>query len=397
MLRKRQSPRRRQCLCTYRPISNTKGKLVLAYKNLIAARGIPAPSATPQTNPPKPCTEKRVTVEWNIHRHLGTAAIEFTKPFNGDAYKLISAIETRVRQQLGETTPELTILAGRWWSLLSSNFTITFAGRPTIATVLKYKEAILRPFGPNIFELTPEEGQTRLVFQGVPIIRRPDGSLPPPKAVCEELGCNLPYRACTPIEGPVWCKATRANPLATIGTFTFLLSDPGRKLASIIHKPTFMYGARISVAYATRFTPFRQCTKCHVLSHSTEQCQRPPTYTRCHICGIPNHTAEQHAQKCTSKTHRSLLCDCPIRCFNCVASGKTGEGHLSIDEFCPLKKNMRRALNDADPTNPDRQIRTTKESTRSVSFAEPPPTNVTIVQPPPTNVTITTPARVDDL
>jgi hypothetical protein len=39
-----------------------------------------------------------------------------------------------------------------------------FAGRPSIATVLKYKEALLRPFGPNIFEITPEEGQQHLVF-----------------------------------------------------------------------------------------------------------------------------------------------------------------------------------------------------------------------------------------
>jgi hypothetical protein len=34
--------------------------------------------------------------------------------------------------------PELTILAGRWWSPLSSNFTITFAGHLSIATILKY-------------------------------------------------------------------------------------------------------------------------------------------------------------------------------------------------------------------------------------------------------------------
>jgi hypothetical protein len=154
-----------------------------------------------------------------------------------------------------------------------------------------------------------------------------------------------------------------------------------------------MYGTRVNVGYATRFTPFRQCAKCHVLSHSTEKCNRLPEYTRCHICGIPNHTADQHAQKCATKTHRSLYCDCPIRCFNCVAHGKSGEGHLAIDDFCPLKKNMRHQLNQADPSNPHPITQT-----RSVSFAEPPPTDATIAAPPPTNATITNaPARVDDL
>jgi hypothetical protein len=374
-----------------------KGQLVLAYSNLLAARG--AGETTQQTNTTaaqrsnRPNYQNRATVEWNVRRRLGCGAIDFHKPYNGDAYQLIQAIQTRIRQQLGEASPEIIVLAGRWWSPLSSNFTLTFAGRPTVATVLKYKEAILRPFGPNIFELTPEEGQTRLVFQGVPLMRNADGELPPPEEVCRELGKNLPYRACTPIGGPEWCKATRENPSARIGAFTFLLSDPGRKLANIIRKPVFMYGARVNVGYATRFTPFRQCAKCHVLYHSTEKCNRPPGYTRCHICGIPNHTADDHAQKCKANTHRSLLCDCPIRCFNCVANGKSGEGHLAIDEFCPLKKNKRRMMNQNDPTNTH-----PIPQTRSVSFAEPPPTNVTIAAPPPTNVTITNaPPRVDDL
>jgi hypothetical protein len=118
-----------------------------------------------------------------------------------------------------------------------------------------------------------------------------------------------------------------------------------------------MYGTCVNIGYTSRFTTYRQCTKCHILSHSTEKCACPPTYTHCHICGILNHTADQHAQKC-AKSHRSIDCDCPIRCFNCVANGKPGEGHLSIDDFCPLKKNMRRELNVADPsyTNPQERL-----------------------------------------
>jgi hypothetical protein len=256
------------------PISHSKGRLVFTYKNLIVARGIPVTPGAPTEAQPttQPNSQRRVTTKWNVRRQLRTGAIDFIKPFNGDTYSLIKAIETCICQHLGEATPEITILAGRWWSPLSSNFTITFAGRPTIATILKYKEALLCPFGPNIFEITPEEGQSRLVFQGVPIIRNPDGSLPMSKQLCEKLGHNLPYRACTPIEGPVWTKATLANLLAKIGAFTFLLSDPGQKLSDIICKPSFMFGAQINVGFASQFTTLHQCAKCHILSHSMERC-----------------------------------------------------------------------------------------------------------------------------
>jgi hypothetical protein len=61
--------------------------------------------------------------------------------------------------------------------------------------------------------------------------------------------------------------------------------------------------------------------------------------------------------------------------------GKSGEGHLSIDDFCPLKKNMCQALNEADPTNPHRSLEQPHEPTHTISFAEPPPTNITIIAP----------------
>jgi hypothetical protein len=76
--------------------------------------------------------------------------------------------------------------------------------------------------------------------------------------------------------------------------------------------------------------------------HTTEECRHPADYIRCHICGIPNHTAKEHANKCANKKkHSGLLCDCPVQCINCVYHGKPGKGHLAIDDRCPLKKSMR--------------------------------------------------------
>ena len=333
-------------------ITKTKAELVQLYLNLVANCGMPttAPPVT-QTSPTSRPRPRKVTSDWNIRCLPGTETIEFTKPFGGNAYSMVKAIESSLRQALGEAQPPITVLAGRWWSPLSSNFTLTLAGNPGVTLVRKYREAILRPFGENIFTLVPNEGQTRIAFQNVPIYRHTNGDLPSSTELKTELGKNLQHRACSVIEAPIWTKATLADPTKTTGAFTILLSDPGWKLAGIMRKPAYMFGQRLTVHFTSRFIPFRQCARCHVLSHSTEDCKRAPEYTRCHICGHPGHTAQEHAQKCPdAKKHTGLLCDCPIRCFNCIYAGKPGTGHLATDETCPLKKNMRPVTNLPQPT-----------------------------------------------
>jgi hypothetical protein len=186
------------------------------------------------------------------------------------------------------------------------------AGRPNTNLVRKYREAILKPFGPNIFNLVPNEGQTRLAFTSVPIYRHKDGSLLTSKELLTELGRNLPYRNCGIIEGPVWTKATLEDSTKEKGAFTMILSDPNHKLGGIIRKPAYMFGSRLMVHFATQFIPFKQCARCQVLSHTTNECCRPADYVRCHICSQPCHTAAEHHTKCPNvRQHRGLLCDCP--------------------------------------------------------------------------------------
>ena len=73
-----------------------------------------------------------------------------------------------------------------------------------------------------------------------------------------------------------------------------------------------------------------------------EEYKRLTEYVRCHICGLPNHTAKEHANKCANKKKYSgIMCDCLIQCFNCVYHNKPGKGHLTIDDRCLLKKCMR--------------------------------------------------------
>ena len=151
-------------------------------------------------------------------------------------------MEACLRQAVGEASPPISILAEQWWSPLSSNFTITLAGHPNTNLVRKYREAILKPFSPNIFNLVPNEGQTQLTFTSIPIYRHKDGSLPTSKELLTELGRNLLYRDCGIIEGPVWTKAMLEDSTKEKGAFTMILSDPNRKLGGIIQKPTYMFG-----------------------------------------------------------------------------------------------------------------------------------------------------------
>jgi hypothetical protein len=247
-------------------ITLSKSDLAKAYLNLVASNGMPGNTPTTnQTNsqPPKTAPkntrqrQRTVTTDWNIRRLPDTKTIEFKKPFNGNTYTMVKAMEACLRQAVGEVSPPISILVGRWWSPLSSNFTITLAGRLNTNLVHKYREAILKPFGPNIFNLIPNEGQTRLTFTNVPIYHHKDGSLPMGKELLTKLGRNLPYRDCGIIKGPVWTKATLEDSTKEKGAFTMILSDPNRKLGGIIWKPAYMFGGQLTVHFATRFIPFK--------------------------------------------------------------------------------------------------------------------------------------------
>jgi hypothetical protein len=333
-----------------------KPELIRNYLNLVGMTN-PTPSTTTSTlpdNPTCPCP-KKVSSDWNIQQLQGTGSIEFRKPFNGNTYTMIKAIESSLHQHTGEPKPPITILSGWWWSPLLSNFTLTLAGRPPVELVHKYREAILKPFGPNIFDLLPAEGEMCVVFQGIPIVCKSNGNLLTPTELTIELACNIPYKSCGIIEPPRWSNATHTTLDCSTGTFSILLSDPNRTLIETIRKPVYMFGARANPSFGTWFITFKQCSRCHILSHSTEECKHPVNYLCCHICGYTKHTAKDHAHNCPNKKKHSsgLYCNCPLKCINCVYAGKSGNGHLAINDNCPLKKNMQhfRPTPTTTPTN----------------------------------------------
>ena len=121
-----------------------------------------------------------------------------------------------------------------------------------------------------------------------------------------------------------------------------------------------MYAKCVMIKWALPSYPFRQCGRCHNLTHPTERCARPLTFTHCGICRILGHAVATHSLKCLNRAqHKTPLCDCPPKCFNCVRAKLNPLGHWAIDAACPLKKYTNRTtpglsetMASAEPTPP---------------------------------------------
>ena len=92
-------------------ITLPKNNLVKAYLlNLVANQGMPGnmPATNQLNSQTSKATPKNthqcqhtVTTDWNICCLLGTETIEFKKPFNGNAYTMVKAMEACLCQVVG--------------------------------------------------------------------------------------------------------------------------------------------------------------------------------------------------------------------------------------------------------------------------------------------------------
>jgi hypothetical protein len=122
-----------------------KPQLIVAYQQLAANPKL----TSPQPNPPQPGQQSNrpqqhpaphpFMSEWTIHRKPGTEATDFRRPFNGDPLALVRHIQTTLQQHLAEAEPPLTLVAGRWSIGLTSNFILTFAGKPSTELIKNTK------------------------------------------------------------------------------------------------------------------------------------------------------------------------------------------------------------------------------------------------------------------
>ena len=98
-------------------------------------------------------------------------------------------MQTALRQQTGEVTPALTLLAGRWSVGITPNFVLTFAGKPTTALVENYHAVFLKHFLP-IYQLVPNHGYKKLIVHSVLCLQHLNSTLPTSAELLHKLSSN---------------------------------------------------------------------------------------------------------------------------------------------------------------------------------------------------------------
>ena len=107
----------------------------------------------------------------------------------------------------------------------------------------------------------------------MPCIRHPDGSLPSLADILKELAANVTFQGATIIDGPTWCRAVVTDPSKEKGAVSFILiDDTNTKATNMCRGQIWAYGVQVTVRHGIPSYPFRQCGRCHELSHSTETC-----------------------------------------------------------------------------------------------------------------------------
>jgi hypothetical protein len=367
------------------PTSAKKADIVKAYQTAVAnsnvpgALQIPQPPALAPTVPKAPAqppkkTGPTLTSNWTIRRKSGYANRPFTKPFDGNATTLTRYYQDALKVANPHAPNPLTLLGGQWSNNSTTNFVLIFAGQPAIDMVRKYRLILLHPFNDS-FDLVPSKGFTRMIILGAPCIRNPKGNLPDSNKLIDMLRENIPFQGARILDGPTWSRAAQSDPTATTRVLSFILLDTDNTKANEIVAASaqsrtgiWLDGKRVTVKCALPSYPFKQCTRCHALSHPTEHCNRPPSFVRCGKCGLNNHTTAEHCTKC-HRQHAMPACDCPPTCFNCSKSGSNpalGKGHYATSTDCPLKKHMLRLSGSPpDPTPAAQPTTTTRTSAQT--------------------------------
>lgn len=190
---------------------------------------------------------------------------------------------------------------------------LTFAGQPAISLVQKFEHALLQPFD-DTFGLVPNAGYKRMLAFGVPCMRDSKGNLPTSEVLARELANNVALRGIPVIDDPTWAQSAREDKTAETSFFSFIILDNANKAGAISKASNCIFGKRVCIKAALPTTPFKQCQRCHLLTHFTAQCNRPADYKRCGICGEEGHTAGNHQSAHCGGKHSTITCSCPRTC-----------------------------------------------------------------------------------
>ena len=330
---------------------NTKDSLIRHYLSLIDENhqvqmpgrsghapqtGVPAqPSANSFNAPataPAPSTSEFTAVR-------GPSAASLPTPLR-NAGTIVRELQRAILQAPGAgSPPRIQLLSGRWSSQLSSNFVFTLAGTPSNETVHLFRHILLSPFPPG-YSLVPQCGYTRVLLNGVPVIRL-NGALPLSTDLTHELARNIAYQDILCVAPPRWLMATIPEEKTHSSvTFAFIDED-GSRISQMLHQPPSLFSEVAKARHFNSLPIIKQCARCHTLGHSDVRCRLPKGTIVCPVCS-GRHPVADHAFKCPQQArHLTLPCDCPRACFNCHKAGFKAAGHISTDLTCPLRKNFR--------------------------------------------------------
>ena len=287
---------------------------------------------------------------------MGTTGLA-TRPFEGNADRLMEWYRQHLQANAGPNKPALTLIRGAWSNGPKSIFSLTFAGHVSFTTVRSYTALFLEKFDIEHIFHPGGNALKKITLFNIPVKRDTMGNPQSRRELFDELIRGGTLAGLNLFDGPMWTPKTLTNPEATTGAAHILVyNSTGSAAFKFFNKHTYMYNTRIASQTAIPPRPFVQCVRCHCLGHEVTVCTRPTNTKICHNCGSGAHASSQHKFQCKEQ-HSGPTCDCPPWCFLCQSARKSRAqytGHTALDASCPLRRHtfvLSEPANDAEPTN----------------------------------------------
>ena len=243
----------------------------------------------------------------------------------------------------------LPITMGRWSSGARSkgNFVFTMQGHIDFRFIQAFESFLTNPF-PGGGQLCPNQGWTKLLAHGVPVMDN-DDEVFGPDDLQQEVRTMQGLRHVYFSANPRWIK-----PVEKLSSYytsiTFAFSDPdGSITKGLLGNKQALFGKQVLIERWVDKPLLVQCGRCHTLGHaaSSKACRLPRDSVRCHICG-KGHKSDAHSQECPrAKQHKQAgTCDCRLQCLTCNKIG-----HHSRDHTCPAREGYRSRKPKLTPQN----------------------------------------------
>ena len=233
----------------------------------------------------------------------------------------------------------LPITAGRWSTGARSkgNFVFRMQGQIDFKFIQPFESFLTGPF-PGGGQLCPNQGWTKLLAHGVPIMDNDDRVFGPDD-LQQEVRCMDGLRSVYFSATPRWIKPV-ANLNSNYTSLTFAFSDPdGSITKGLLANKQALFGKEVQIERWIDKPLLIQCGRCHALGHaaSSKACRLPRDSVRCYICG-KGHKAEAHSRECPrASQHRAAgTCNCRLQCLTC-----NKVGHHARDRTCPAREGYR--------------------------------------------------------